>query len=441
MNFPRLITVVSLSTLLLGSLFSADETGSAIFIHPDGMGLGHWNAARLLEVGPDGMLNWDTLEQLAAYRVHQKNWLSTTSHAGATAHAYGKKVHHNSYGMDQDKPLTALSGKPLSIMQEAMASGIRVGVVNSGHIGEPGTGVFLASTDNRYDFRPLARKIMESGADLIFCAGEIYLIPVGTIGKHGREGTREDGRNLLEEAEGRGYTVIFTREELFALDPKTEKVIGIFAAENTYNDKKENVLKKAGLETYDPEAPTFAEMTTVALKILGSDPQRQFFLVAEEEGTDNFSNNTNAKGMLDAAIRADKAIGAVVDFMNTQADRKTLLIVGADSDAGSPSIWAPRGKGEDYQLPKKTNSGAELDGPEGTGGTPFFSKPDQFGNAYPFGISWANANDYQGSAITRAHGFNSQLLGTNIDNSGIYRIFYEVLFGVTPEIAASKLQE
>ncbi|MGE9289455.1 MAG: alkaline phosphatase, partial [Puniceicoccales bacterium] len=82
-----LLPLLAIASPLLG--------GSAIFIHPDGTGLGHWNAARLLLVGPDGMTNWDQLDVLSAYRPHQKNWLSTTSHAGATVHAYGKKVHYD----------------------------------------------------------------------------------------------------------------------------------------------------------------------------------------------------------------------------------------------------------------------------------------------------------------------------------------------------------
>lgn len=428
----KLLCLPILATCLLLAPLHAAPTGSAIFIHPDGTGLGHWNAARHLFAGPDGMLNWDQLDRLAAYRVHQKNWLSTSSHAGATTHAYGKKVHHDSYGMDYDQPLTALSGKPLSLMQEAMAAGIRTGVVNSGHIGEPGTGVFLASHATRYDVNALAVKVLESGAELIFCGGEIHMLPKGVTGRHGREGVRDDGRDLLEEARTRGYTVVYTRKELLALKPDCGKVIGILAAKNTYNDQKEAALAAAGLETYNPEAPAFDEMVKVALTILGSDPERPFFLVAEEEGTDNFSNQTNAKGMLDAIGRADQAIGVAVEFMARQPERPILLIVGADCDAGSPSIWAPRDAPDGYQLPATTISGAELDGPEGQGGTPFFSKPDRFGNRYPFGISWANSGDYPGSAITRAHGFRSELLGTSIDNTRIYQIFYEVLFGTAP---------
>ena len=200
---------------------------SAVFIHPDGTGLGHWNAARLLYAGPDGQLNWDRMDRLAAYRPHQKNWLSTSSHAGATVHAWGKKVHHDSYGLDRDQDLVAASGADVGIMQEAMAAGHRVGIVNSGHIGEPGTGVFLASNESRNNVTEIAADVFASGADLIFVGGEIFLLPNDVTGVHGQLGVRDDGRNLIDEARSAGYTVIFTREELMALEAGVDKVIGI----------------------------------------------------------------------------------------------------------------------------------------------------------------------------------------------------------------------
>jgi alkaline phosphatase len=418
-----------ISFFVAGLMPVSAETGSAVFIHPDGTGLGHWNAARLLYAGPDGDLNWDRMERLSAYRVHQKNWLSTTSHAGATVHAYGKKVHHDSFGLDRDQPITATSGKSMTIMEEAMASGIRVGIVNSGHVGEPGTAVFLSRSESRGDVQLIAKQVLESGADLIFCGGEIHMLPVGVEGRHGEKGKREDGRNLLQEAEIRGYTVIYSREELLELDPSVEKIIGVFAARDTYNAKSEEELAELGLPTYNPDQPTFDEMVAKALEVLGSDPERPFFLVAEEEGTANFSNNTNAGGMLDAMGRADRAIGETLAYMDAHPERNLLLLVGADSDAGHPAVYAPREANEDYQLPATSGSGAQLDGINGTGGKPFMSLPDALGNAYPFGIAWATTGDFQGSDVTKAHGFRSDLLKASVDNTEIYDIFYSVLFG------------
>ena len=425
----RFRTFAALALLsALATLPTAASAASAVFIHPDGSGLGHWNAGRMLYAGPDGQLNWDRMERLAAYRVHQRTWLSTSSHAGATTHAYGKKVHHDSYGLDRDQPLTAASGKPMSLMREAMQAGHRVGIVNSGHIGEPGTGVFLASNRSRGNVNEIAADIIGSGADLIFVGGEIFLLPAGTTGQHGQLGVRDDGRNLIDEARADGYTVIFTREELNALDPSVDKVIGVFAAVDTYNDRREHELAERGLETYNPDQPSFDEMVTKALEILGHDDSRDFFLVAEEEGTDNFSNRANARGMLDALIRADRAIGATMDFIARNPERATLLLVGADSDAGSPGVWAPREPEEGYLLPEATDSGGELDGPDGAGGRPFVSQPDQAGRQHLFGIAWAMEGDNQGSTVAKAHGYRSDLLPVDVDNTGIYTVLHRVLF-------------
>ena len=405
--------------------------GNVVFLHPDGTGVGHWNILRPITAGPDGKTHWDQMEGLGLYRPHQKNSLVTTSHAGATVHAYGKKVHFDSYGMDKKQPLTAVSGKPMSIMQEAMEAGIRVGVVNSGHIAEPGTGVFLASSESRKFRTEIAEKILSSGADLMFSGGEIYTIPKGTIGFHGQEGLREDGRNLLKEAEEAGYTVIFTIEQLLALPSDVKKVIGIFAAKNTYNATTEEKQIAAGLPHYNEGQPTFAQMVEVALRILSNDPAQQFFLVAEEEGTDNFSNSANASGAIEALKRTDAAIATTMQFMAQRDVQDTLLIVAADSDAGHPSAWANDGVPGDVEvLPLVSETGAPIDGVKGPGTAPFVSQPDAQGVTFKFGVAWPLSDDSFGSVVARSHGFKSELLGVTVDNSDIYKICYEVLFNV-----------
>ena len=421
--------MIARNLLLFLAAASTLPAGSAIFLHPDGTGLGHWNAGRLLVAGPDGMMNWDRLDALAAYRPHQANWLSTTSHAGATVHAYGRKVHYDSFGMNRTLPLTAASGSDLPLMLEAREAGIRTGLVNSGHIGEPGTAVFAASSDSRGRIFAIAEKVLAAGVDLIFAGGEAYLIPEEETGAFGEKGLRTDGRNLLREAEERGYQVIHTREELLDLPPDTGKVIGIFAPFDTFHNGTEEDLAEEGRLPYRPDAPTLAEMTAAALAILGSDPDREFFLVAEEEGTDNLSNYNNAAGMLEAVARADAAIGVALEFLADQPDRETFLLVGSDSDAGSPTVVAPRDAGADVLLPNRDKNGAPVDGRNGTGGEPFLSLPDANGNRHPFGIAWATTGDVPGSVVNKAHGPGSDRLGSTIDNTGVYRLLYAALFG------------
>ena len=72
-----------------------------------------------------------------------------------------------------------------------------------------------------------------------------------------------------------------------------KKILGVFAAKHTFNDQSEEELLELGLPNYSPSAPTLAEMTAFATRFLSKD-NSNFFLVIEEEGTDNFGNANNA---------------------------------------------------------------------------------------------------------------------------------------------------
>ncbi|MCU0406802.1 MAG: alkaline phosphatase [Ignavibacteriaceae bacterium] len=245
------------------------KTGNVIFFHPDGTALAGWNAIRVLNYGPDGELNWDRLSNIGLYQGHTKNTLTSSSEGGATMHAYGVKVELLSYGMDGNKPITSRSGSNLSIMMEAKSKGINIGIINSGKIVEPGTGVFVATNESRGNEDAISKKIIESGADLIFSGGEENLIPAGVEGKFG-PGKRKDGLNVIELAKQLGYKVIYTKEELSSISEETEKVLGIFSRSHSFNDKSEEELIQLGLNNYQPEAPTLAEMTEAAIKFLTS---------------------------------------------------------------------------------------------------------------------------------------------------------------------------
>lgn len=427
MRTTRCAVLALLAGVLATTAAAQDlRTGNVVFVHPDGTGLNHWQALRMLEAGPDGRLEWDALPGMAVYTGHAKDQLTGTSHGGATMHAYGVKVVADSFGMDGKEPVVAASGKPMSIAEEAIAAGKAVALVQSGHIAEPGTAAFVASVPSRRQYDEIARQVIESGATVIMAGGERYLLPEGAQGRH-CPGRRKDGLDLIARAKELGYTVVYTREELLAVDPeKVDRLLGVFACSHTFNDEPEERNRLAGREPYVESAPTIAEMARVALAIISRDPDG-FFAVIEEEGTDNFSNSWNARGALEALRRADEMIGVVRRFVEERGD--TLMLVAADSDAGGLQVVSDVDIDWSEGVPLRTPGGARLWGVQGTFGEPFLSAPDRNGVRHPFAIAYIGTDDVAGGILVRAAGINADRLKPVMDNTDLYKLMHATLFG------------
>ncbi|WP_462321860.1 alkaline phosphatase [Halochromatium sp.] len=426
-----IIAVTAAAALLLGHQLSdrdpPRQIGNVIFLHPDGTALNHWQAARIYWKGPDGILEYDQLPEMAVYRGHMADQLTGTSNGGATSHAFGVKVQGpDSYGRDRGRPILALSGYPGSLLREAGCHGHPIGVINDGDIaGEPGTGAFLAETDTRGEPNEQTRQLLEGRPgfedgdcdprtdavenagrgdrlpDVILGGGERFFLPIGTplcrelspqppadvlpltCAAHtdavtGAGPTRDDERNLLELADALGYVIMRTRAELeqvaaqVAADPAyAPRLLGLFAADDLFNDSREEALIEAGLlrqpehplpgggldygadkigrlviwgqrlgqhgpddPNYSADPPTAAEMTALGLEVLkrrAAQAGKPFAAVIEVESTDNLPNSNNAIGALRALKRADDTIGVARAFVQTR-DPETLLLTAADSD-------------------------------------------------------------------------------------------------------------
>jgi alkaline phosphatase len=280
-----------------------------VFLHPDGTGPNHWQAMRSYWYGPDEVSNWDGLPEEAVYRGHMSDQLAGTSNGGATTHAFGYKVQgEGSFGQDGERIIDSLSGFRGSIMRQAQYDGHPVGVVNDGTVTEPGTGAFLAEVDDREDHESIALQMLggrtangpgETSPDpdphVMLGGGERWFLPEGEDGYHG-PGSRTDGRNLIEEAEAKGYRVVRTRGEFEALmadltsagceaAPTSEacapKVLGLFARNDTFNDAPEEALIDAGLR--DPD-------------VAKDDKRSNLLLYGTHEGVPNPNNTTEDPG-------------------------------------------------------------------------------------------------------------------------------------------------
>lgn len=407
----------------------AEPTGNgAIFYHPDGTSMGHWDATRILYYGPNGSLNWDRLPQMSAYRGHLTDSLSSSSNGGATTHATGTRAWKGSFGLDdQGREIVSANGTTNTIMEDAVECAMGTALVQTGSLIEPGTAVFVADAENRYaDVEEIALEVIESGVDILLGAGEELLLPKGVQGRFG-VGMRSDGRNLIEEATARGYAVVHTRAEMQALPAEVDKVLGVFNVEDTFHDRPEEELRQAGLPNYLESAPTVAEMTEFALARIGGNPNG-FLAVIEEEGTDNFCNKMNASGCLEAFKRADDAFVPILEFID--AHPRTFMVTASDSNAGGMQVSDLASA--DKPVPAtEPRSGATLDGVDGTETMPFVSAPDSSGRTFPFAIVWATGDDIGSGVVARGAGLNAEMLvpSSGVANTDIYRMLYFTLFG------------
>lgn len=539
MHRRRQTILIAFLLILPAAALAAPPPGNVVFLHPDGTGLNQWTAARALHAGPDGLLAWDRLPEMAPYRGHMLDEIAGTSNGGATTHGFGFKVEaRGSFGRDgdstrtpaTDRPIVALSGYPGSLLREAANAGHPTGLVNDGHIAEPGTGAFAAEVGDRQDWSAISLQIMtgrEGSGDappvVILGGGERDLVPMdlrrcaprdagrtrqqgsrtypldcrvhgldwtepaATAGESGighvARGRRGDGRNLLLEASRAGFVVVRTRAEFEALrarlaaDPKFRpKVLGLFAAHHTFNDRNEEELIAKGyvrgtgedaslvlfgsVDPADPgfDPPRIDEMTALAITVLDRHADasgKPWFLVAEPESTDNFGNGNNAAGTLTSLGHADAAIAVVLERIARDDSRPTTILVAADSDAsGLQIVPVPDGTASVPAVEVNPAFGREpamipLDGLRGHASPPFLAAPDARGVRLPFAVSWGLArNDVAGGILARAASSRDRFDGksaerpqhaparddlgafsTRFDNTDVYRFLYAHLFG------------
>jgi alkaline phosphatase len=428
--------------LALGCLalpLRAADTGSAVFYNIDGSQTQLWTATRWLTVGPDGELNWDRLPATADLRTHVKGILTSGSAPSSTAQAFGIKVGFASYGTDRGKPITALSGKPMSIMEEAQQAGKAVGIVSNANVLAPGTGVFygkispeqmLPIDKTSSGWMTVAEQMLEAKPDLVLGGGETFFLPAGAAGRHGK-GRRTDGKDLIARAKELGYHVIYTRDELKQTPLSAKRVLGLFAAGDLFKASSEEGLRDGKVVKAVSTAPTIVEMTEFALSYLEKKP-KGFFLAMNGEIADNYSGELNARDAMLALADDDKTLGVILRHIE-RSPKTHLLALGDGPSAGfSPlaAFFPGQRFPADKPLPATDpTTGAPVDGRDGTATPPFVAAPDRFGERLTFAVSWSTRSDHAGGILMRAAGYRADLVHGSMDNTDVYRVLYEVLLG------------
>lgn len=307
---------------------ASSQTKNVILFVGDGMGNAARNAIRLATVGEKGKLAMDDMPY--AGLVHTSSTSAVTdSAASATAYASGVKTYNGAVGMDANK-------KPVkTIMEYAKQAGLSTGVVTTSQVTDATGAAFGAHVENRSAQSDIALQFLtKSKVDVLLGGGEDFWFPAGNPGAFPDEPAEDPSEkskgtqgNLVDKAKQLGYTYVSNKEDL--QKAKGGKLLGLFANEEMFQQREEG-----DGDIYNPVV-SLPDMTKKAIDTLSKN-KKGFFLMVEEEATDEMAHENNATLTIKAGQQLDKAVQVAKDFAKKNPD--TLVLVLADHETGGLSI-------------------------------------------------------------------------------------------------------
>jgi alkaline phosphatase len=309
---------------------ASSNTRNVILFVGDGMGTAQRNAIRLATVGEKGNLAMDSMPY--AGLIHTSSTVPVTdSAASATAYASGIKTYNGAIGMDADKKSVQ------TIMEYAKAAGRSTGIVTTSQITDATGAAFGAHVEDRSKQSDIALQLLtKSKVDVLLGGGEDFWYPAGNPGKFADEPAEDPSEkskgtqgNLVDKAKQLGYSYVTNKTDM--QKAKTGKLLGLFANEEMFQQKPEGEG-----DIYNPVV-SLPEMTKKAIDTLAAN-KNGFFLMVEEEGTDEFAHQNNAKMTIKAGQELDKSVQIAKNFAKKNPD--TLVLVLADHETGGFSIEA-----------------------------------------------------------------------------------------------------
>lgn len=298
---------------------------SLILFIGDGMGNVQRTAGRWYAAGQTGQLAMDALPVYGLSSTASADNPVTDSAAAGTAMATGVKTNNRVIGLGPDGAVLT------NILDRARARGKALGLVSTTQMAHATPAAFVAHVPSRYMMTDIAAQMVAAEVDVLLAGGEDEFLPSTHNGCYPGAGERSDGRNLVAEAQAKGYTYVCTAAGLNGVNPaSTSRLLGLFAAE--------------GLPR--PFSPTLAAMTQKAIDVLSQDPDG-FFLMVEGGQIDWAGHANNAANAISDTVGLDEAVSVAVSYAAANGD--VLVVVAGDHETGgmSLSLTATGQPGED----------------------------------------------------------------------------------------------
>jgi alkaline phosphatase len=268
-----------------------------IFMIGDGMGLEQISAAWVCN---GGALNLDNFTKVGIQRTYSANKLVTDSAAAGSALATGQKTNNGMIAMNPDTVAVK------SLAEEAMEKGKRAGAAVTCRVTDATPAVFFSHAPSR--------KLMDDIAVQMTNSGLYFLSGGGTKYWSGRE----DGLDLVGQAEAMGYTYVETKEDMMAVEEGP-----IIALMDEYE-----------LQPALDRGDILPSAVQKALQVL--DNKKGFFLMIEGSMIDDGGHDNKAGKTMEEIFDFDRTLGLVLEWAEKAGE--TLVIVTADHATGGMTL-------------------------------------------------------------------------------------------------------
>lgn len=312
----------------LDAIEAPGDAKNIIFLVSDGMSVGTLTMADLmLRRQEDRASNWIRLYeegrvQRGLMDMASANSIVTGSAAASSSWGSGHRVYNEAVNVSPE------GEEYRTILEIFRDAGKGTGLVTTTRITHATPAGFGINMPERWMEDEIAAQYLEREYDVLMGGGR----------RHFASEEREDGENLFEGFEQKGYTVAQSKQELEQWNGEGA-FLGTF-----YDTHLPYVLDYKNMPEHQEQVPRLPQMTEAALQRL--DQNDDGFLLQIEGGrVDHGAHSNDTGGLIYDQIEFDETIGRVLEFVDGRDD--TLVILTTDHGNANPAVNATGDRYED----------------------------------------------------------------------------------------------
>ncbi|WP_243387144.1 alkaline phosphatase [Bacillus kexueae] len=268
----------------------------------------------------------------------------TDSAASATAFGTGFKTYNGAISVTNEEVARPIA----SVIEAAEAAGKATGLISTARITHATPAAYATHVRQRSMENAIAAQYVTSGVDVLLGGGERHFVATEEEAKFGKT-KREDGLNVIELFQEKGYEVVTSSDELEKA--KGEKLLGLFNDSHiAYN-----------LDREDTQVPSLAEQLSKAIEVLEREDDG-FVIMVEGGRIDHAGHANDIHSVVQETLEFDEAVKVALEY--AKQDGETSVMVTADHETGGLTIGSRNVYDTYFDIFKKVTASSEIIGKE-----------------------------------------------------------------------------